>query len=58
MWFVHVITHTHTHTAEFFLHVCFVFLWLPPEVGNGVGGADEHYPDDGYDYYANQGISQ
>ncbi|TNN73203.1 Glycerophosphodiester phosphodiesterase domain-containing protein 5 [Liparis tanakae] len=28
------------------------------EVGNGVGGADEHYPDDGYDYYTNQGISQ
>ncbi|XP_056297831.1 glycerophosphodiester phosphodiesterase domain-containing protein 5 isoform X2 [Pseudoliparis swirei] len=28
------------------------------EVGNGVGGADEHYPDDSYDYYANQGISQ
>ncbi|KAM8903738.1 glycerophosphodiester phosphodiesterase domain-containing protein 5 isoform 1-T1 [Spinachia spinachia] len=26
------------------------------EVGNGVGGADELYGDNGYDYYANQGI--
>ncbi|XP_068441078.1 glycerophosphodiester phosphodiesterase domain-containing protein 5 isoform X1 [Clinocottus analis] len=28
------------------------------EVGNGVGSADELYPDNGYDYYTNQGISQ
>ncbi|XP_010755438.3 glycerophosphodiester phosphodiesterase domain-containing protein 5 isoform X2 [Larimichthys crocea] len=28
------------------------------EVGNGVGGADELYADNGYDYYTNQGISQ
>ncbi|KAL6116407.1 gdpd5 [Pungitius sinensis] len=26
------------------------------EVGNGVGGADELYEDNGYDYYANHGI--
>uniref|UniRef100_G3NSU3 Glycerophosphodiester phosphodiesterase domain containing 5b n=1 Tax=Gasterosteus aculeatus aculeatus TaxID=481459 RepID=G3NSU3_GASAC len=26
------------------------------EVGNGVGGADELYGDNGYDYYANHGI--
>ncbi|XP_059186995.1 glycerophosphodiester phosphodiesterase domain-containing protein 5 isoform X1 [Centropristis striata] len=28
------------------------------EVGNGVGGAEELYVDNGYDYYTNQGISQ
>lgn len=38
---------------------CFVsILWRPPEVGNGVGSAEELYADNGYDYYTNQGISQ
>lgn len=36
----------------------FLILLRPPEVGNGVGGADELYADNGYDYYTNQGISQ
>ena len=36
----------------------FLLLWRPPEVGNGVGSAEELYVDNGYDYYTNRGISQ
>lgn len=49
-----VVVHVILQYTDFFSFI----LWCPPEVGNGVGSAEELYEDNGYDYYTNQAISQ
>lgn len=52
-WFIVTVMTSYRSLTFFFL-----LLWRPPEVGNGVGSAEELYVDNGYDYYTNRGISQ